>query len=150
LSIARTAATELSTPPLMATTTSGRADTLLVVPRDTTKAGTRGLGGLLVSRGQLGDLLLETLDLLEHGADRPAHGVGKVGGIEIDPRLPGLRVLQAAGTHHFTRNADDRGMRLDRRDEHRTGADPAVPADRDRPEHLGAGEDRHRILDRRM
>ena len=47
-------------------------------------------------------------------------------------------------------NTDHGGVGRHGSDEHRARADPAVAADGHRPEHRGAAEDRHRILDRRV
>ena len=67
---------------------------------------------------------------------------------QVDPIGIGALDAAAVDAHRVSRHADNRGVRVDVADNHAIGPDLRSVADRDRPEKLGAGADRHVVLDR--
>src|SRR6185295_8929781 len=99
--------------------------------------------------GEVVDLALDLLDVLEQDRDRARDGVRQVTVIEIDELETG-GVVDAVTLDDAARDADDGRARRHGMDHDRAGADPALRADRHWSEDGRAGADDHQVLDRRV
>src|SRR5581483_7248244 len=154
-----------SVPPLVKTTSAGRAFTSAATSSRADSIASRALDGrerrrVLARRrlrfalgrlpvAQLRHLALEARDLLREPVDRPDERVWKLTMLEAQQR-DAFRRVRRRFAHDATGHADDGRVRRHGGDDDRAGADPAVSADRDGSEHRRAEADHDVVLDGRV